>query len=153
MELSCSAAEAALTWAGEQNAGNWISHSRFTAFACKNIAARCEGMDAELAYCFGLLHDIGRYAGVCSERHLVEGYRFCMDRGWEKAAQICISHAFMIQDIHTSIGTFDVAEDDFCFMKKSSRTQSTMIMTVSCSCATHWHCLMASVFWKSVLLM
>ena len=24
----------------------------------------------------------------------------------------------MIQDIHTSIGTFDVSEDDFCFMKK-----------------------------------
>lgn len=118
MELNCSAAEAALTWAGEQNPGNWISHSRFTAFACKNIAARCEGMDEELAYCFGLLHDIGRYAGVCSERHLIEGYRFCMDRGWEKAAQICISHAFMIQDIHTSIGTFDVSEDDFCFMKK-----------------------------------
>ena len=62
--------------------------------------------------------DIGRYAGVSSERHLIDGYRFCMERGWEKAAQICISHAFMIQDIHTSIGTFDVTEEDFCFMEK-----------------------------------
>ena len=79
-------------------------------------------MDADQAYCFGLLHDIGRYAGVSSERHLIDGYRFCMEKGWEKAAQICISHAFMIQDIHTSIGTFDVTEEDFCFMEKFIKT-------------------------------
>ena len=63
-------------------------------------------------------HDIGRYAGVSSEKHLIDGYRYCMERGWEKAAQICISHAFMIQDIHTSIGKFDVSEEDYLFMKE-----------------------------------
>ena len=41
-----------------------------------------------------------------------------MERGWEKAAQICISHAFMIQDINTSIGKFDVSDNDYLFMKK-----------------------------------
>ena len=40
-----------------------------------------------------------------------------MERGWIKAAQICISHAFMIQDINTSIGAFDVTEQDYAFMK------------------------------------
>ena len=62
--------------------------------------------------------DIGRYAGVSSEKHLIDGYRYCMERGWEKAAQICISHAFMIQDIETSIGKFDVREEDYLFMKE-----------------------------------
>ena len=117
MELNCSAAENALVWAERQNPGKWAAHSRFAALACKNIASRCEDMSAELAYCFGLLHDIGRYAGVSSERHLIDGYRFCMERGWEKAAQICISHAFMIQDIRSSIGTFDVTETDFRFLE------------------------------------
>ena len=65
-----------------------------------------------------MLHDIGRYAGVTSEKHLLDGYRFCMERGWEKAAQICISHAFMIQDIGTSIGKFDVSDEEYLFMKK-----------------------------------
>ena len=74
-------------------------------------------MSPDTAYCYGLLHDIGRYAGVTSEKHLIDGYRFCMERGWEKAAQICISHAFMIQDIRTSIGTFDVTEEDYKFME------------------------------------
>ena len=34
------------------------------------------------------------------------------------AAQIWISHAFMIQEIHTSIGKFDVSEEDDHFMEK-----------------------------------
>ena len=69
-------------------------HSRFVAEACKNIASHCKDLSSGQAYIFGLLHDIGRYAGVSSERHLIDGYQYCVERGWEKAAQICISHAF-----------------------------------------------------------
>ena len=67
---------------------------------------------------FVLLHVIGRYTGGGLEFHLIDGYRYCMERGWEKAAQICISHAFMIQDIATSIGVFDVSDEDYLFMKE-----------------------------------
>ena len=87
-------------------------------FRSERIASHCRHLSSEKAYILGLLHDIGRYAGVTSERHLIDGYRYCMERGWEKAAQICISHAFMIPDIRTSIGTFDVSEEDYQFMKK-----------------------------------
>ncbi len=118
MELNKQTAELALKKASESNPGVWVDHSRYVAEACKNIAARCKGLSAEQAYLFGLLHDIGRYAGVSSEKHLIDGYRYCMERGWEKAAQICISHAFMIQDINTSIGEFDVSDDDYLFMKE-----------------------------------
>ncbi|EFE12482.1 HDOD domain-containing protein [Clostridium sp. M62/1] len=117
MELNCKTAEKELEWAGRLNPGRWIEHSRFVALACKNIAAQCEDLSSDRAYCYGLLHDIGRYAGVTSEKHLIDGYRFCMERGWEKAAQICITHAFMIQDIKTSIGTFDMSEEDYLFME------------------------------------
>ena len=72
---------------------------------------------ADTAYIYGLLHDIGRYAGVTSEKHLLDGYRYCKERGWDKAAQICISHAFMIQDVSTSIGKFDMSEDEYNFMR------------------------------------
>ena len=117
MKPDRNAAELALEWAACSNPGLWVDHSRHVARACENIALRCAGMDAERAYVLGLLHDIGRYAGVSSERHLIDGYRCCMERGWDKAAQICISHAFMIQDIETSIGTFDMSEEDYLFMK------------------------------------
>ena len=116
MKLSCATAEKALEEAYASNPGPWANHSRYVALACRNIAERCPHLDADTAYIYGLLHDIGRYAGVTSERHLIDGYRYCMERGWDKAAQICISHAFMVKDINSSIGVFDMPPEDKEFM-------------------------------------
>ena len=113
-----SCAEKALEEAHTANPGPWADHSRYVAKACENIAKRCPHLDAEAAYIYGILHDVGRYAGISSERHLIDGYRYCMNRGWEKAAQICISHAFMIQDIDTSIGVFDMTMEDEAFLRQ-----------------------------------
>ena len=118
MTMDCNAAEAALCAALQSNPGPWGDHSRYVAQACEVIAYYCGGLDPNDAYCYGLLHDIGRYAGVSSERHLIDGYTYCMARGWEKAAQICISHAFVIQDISASIGAFDVTKEEYEFMEK-----------------------------------
>lgn len=116
--LDCKTAELELEKASKLNPGPWTDHSRYVALACRNIAAKCGELSEEKAYIFGLLHDIGRYAGVTSEKHLLDGYRYCMEQGWKKAAQICISHAFMIQDIATSIGKFDMSEEEYQFMKQ-----------------------------------
>ena len=116
MELTKYYAETALEEAIKLNSGPWADHTKYVAMACENIAKRCPNMDNERAYIYGLLHDIGRYAGVTSEKHLLDGYQYCIERGWEKAAQICISHAFMIQDIETSIGVFDMSPEDKSFM-------------------------------------
>lgn len=116
MLLTRAIAETALEEAYRANPGPWADHSRYVALACRNIAARCPDLDEEEAYLYGLLHDIGRYAGVTSERHLLDGYRYCKARGWDKAAQICISHAFMVKDIASSIGVFDMPPEDTEFM-------------------------------------
>ena len=116
MLLTRFTAQKALEEAYAANPGPWADHSRYVALACQNIASRCPHLDMDEAYLYGLLHDIGRHAGVTSERHLIDGYRYCMERGWTKAAQICISHAFMIQDIASSIGVFDMPEEDKDFM-------------------------------------
>ena len=68
MKLDRKRAELELERAGKLNPGKWTDHSRYTAQACENIAARCDGMSPDTAYCYGLLHDIGRYAGVTSRR-------------------------------------------------------------------------------------
>lgn len=117
MLLSRYTAEQALEEAGRSNPGPWVNHSRYVAQACRNIAARCPRLDADEAYIYGILHDIGRHAGVTSERHLIDGYRYCMARGWVKAAQICISHAFMVKTIDSSIGIFDMPPEDKEFMR------------------------------------
>lgn len=118
MVLNREIAEKALEDASKLNPGPWVDHSKYVALACQNIASRCPHLDVEMAYVYGILHDIGRYAGITSEKHLIDGYRYCMENGWEKAAQICISHAFMIKDISTSIGVFDMSSEDKAFMEK-----------------------------------
>ena len=117
MQMNRAAAEHTLEKALIANPGPWGDHSRYTALACERIAHKCPDLSPEDAYCYGLLHDIGRHAGVTGEKHLIDGYRYCMSCGWEKAAQICITHAFMIQNIDSSIGRFDVLDGEYQFMK------------------------------------
>ena len=83
MELTRTIAENALAEAERLNPGPWAEHSRYVAVVCRYIARRCLELDQDLAYIYDLLHDIGRYAGVTSERHLIDGYRYCMERDWE----------------------------------------------------------------------
>ena len=53
-----------LEQAHEANPGPWADHSRYVAQACYLIAQHCPNLDAEKAYLYGLLHDIGRYAFI-----------------------------------------------------------------------------------------
>jgi len=95
------------------NPGLWKQHSEFVALACKNIAEHCENIDSNTAYILGLLHDVGRRVGRVSERHMIAGYQYCMEQGWDKVAKICITHSFMIQDIHSAIGKWDVTKEEY----------------------------------------
>ncbi|HQL33482.1 MAG TPA: HDOD domain-containing protein [Treponemataceae bacterium] len=112
------AAEAELEAAGLLNPGPWIDHSRWCARACERIAHAVPGMDAEKAYCLGLMHDIGRRVGRCKERHMLEGHRYCAERGWTDAARICITHSFMIKDVSSSLGGWDMDEQDYRYMER-----------------------------------
>lgn len=102
-----------LKQAEELNSGLWIQHSEFVALACKSIAKHCTNLDSNKAYILGLLHDIGRRVGVVSERHTIAGYQYCMEQGWEEVARICVTHSFMIQDINSAIGKWDVTKEEY----------------------------------------
>jgi HD-like signal output (HDOD) protein len=41
-----------------------VEHSINTGLAARNIAEKIPGMDSEKAYILGILHDIGRRAGI-----------------------------------------------------------------------------------------
>lgn len=112
MMLTREIAEKTLEWALERNPGPWGDHSRYVAKGCRIVAERC-GLDPEAAYLCGLLHDIGRYPGVTGIRHMYDGYRFCMDRGWEKQARVCLTHGYLIrEDVSAIIGSDDLTEEE-----------------------------------------
>ena len=113
MQLTKAIAEQCLKEAGIKNPGPWTDHSRYVAQACQIIASHCDNLNEDDAYCYGLLHDIGRYVGVTKERHMLDGYTYCKERGWDKAAQIALDHAFMLHDIKTSISDFDMTDAEY----------------------------------------
>jgi hypothetical protein len=110
-------AEKALDEGARLNPGPWVDHSRNVARACRYIGERC-GMDADKAYVLGLLHDIGRSAGRYHMRHALDGYRYCMEKGWADAAKICMTHSYKIQDVDAEIGNRDVTPEEYAFMKE-----------------------------------
>ena len=82
--------------AEKMNPGPWVKHSINVGIAARNIAERIPGMDAQKAYIVGLLHDIGRRVGIVDiPTHIYEGFRYCMGKGWDEAARICMTHSYL----------------------------------------------------------
>ena len=89
-------AEKELYIASELNPGPWVKHSINVGIAARNIAEKIPGMDPEKAYIVGVLHDIGRRVGIVNiPKHVYEGYKFCMEKGWDEAARICMTHSYI----------------------------------------------------------
>lgn len=99
--------------AGELNPGPWVKHSENVGLAAKNIAHMVPELDENKAYILGLLHDIGRRVGVVNiPKHVYEGYKYCMGKGWDDAARICMTHSyvFMKDEFNYEPETFEERE-------------------------------------------
>ena len=100
------------------NPGQWIQHSYFAAKAAEAIAKHHPTLDHDTAFVLGYLHDIGRIAGVTDMRHIFDGYTFLMERGFDKAAQICLTHSFPIKDIRHVAAKWDCSREELEFLKE-----------------------------------
>ena len=105
------AAEQMLEEAEQKSPGLWGKHSRNVALAAQNIAEFCPQLDAEKAYILGLLHDIGRIDGSTGMQHTLDGYRYCMLKGFSQAAQICLTHSFPNKNIDEAQGQWERGKD------------------------------------------
>lgn len=89
-------------------------HSLTVAGCAFAIASYCSDLDAEKAFVLGLLHDYGRI--ICDESrfHGLTGYQLLKEKGYEQAAQICLTHTFLIQNFsasdYASYNQQDIAE-------------------------------------------
>ena len=85
-----------LKLAEDLNPGPWVKHSINVGIAARNIAEKVSGLNPEKAYIVGMLHDIGRRVGVVDiPTHIYEGYRYCMEKGWDEAARVCMTHSYL----------------------------------------------------------
>lgn len=107
--------------AGRLNPGPWIHHSMNVGLAAKNIAEKVSGMDSEKAHILGLLHDIGRRVGVVDiPTHICEGYKYCMEKGWNEVAKICMTHSYLL------------LKDEFCYEPKTEHEKVIKSFIMNC---------------------
>ena len=99
------------------NPGPWEQHSLVAAENARLIAEKVPGMDPEKAYVLGLLHDIGRRAGVTGMRHLIDGYDYMMSLDQPELATICLTHSFASQNIEYYEGKHDCSPEQKAFIK------------------------------------
>lgn len=97
------------------NPGLWEQHSLSVAQNAKLIAQKC-GMNSDSAYVFGLMHDIGRRAGVKGILHIFDGYDYMISMGQPEIARICLTHSFPIKDISSFSGKYDCTDAQMDFL-------------------------------------
>lgn len=107
-----------IKYAEEKNPGEWISHSYNVAKAAKSIASQCPDLDGDIAYILGLLHDIGRYEGRVQMHHSVSGYDFLINKGYDAAARIALTHSFILPDIKSYAGKADCTDAELTFVEE-----------------------------------
>jgi hypothetical protein len=111
-------AESYLDVAAKMNPGKWENHSRNAAQAAFLFANRIDGLDPDIAYIMGLLHDIGRRAGVADLKHSLDGWRFMMAEGFPDVARICITHSFLAQDVSQAEMNWDGTPEELQWVEK-----------------------------------
>lgn len=112
-------AEKLLREAEQCNPGPWGNHSRVAAHCAERIAEASADLDAEKAYVFGLLHDIGRKFGVRHLGHVSDGYSYMMSLGYDEVAKICLTHSFPNRTIDEYVGKFDTSDVELELIRTS----------------------------------
>jgi HD superfamily phosphodiesterase len=87
--------------------GPWVDHSINVGKAAMLIAEKCKDIDPDTALVLGMLHDIGYRYGHVDIKHILYGYNFAMEKGYDKLARICLTHSFNCHDIRASLGNWD----------------------------------------------
>ena len=106
-----------------RNPGKWGAHSDSVANNARLIAEKTGTLDPRKAWILGLMHDIGRRAGVTGMAHTLDGYDYMMALGEPEIARVCLTHSFPVRDIGTFFGKVDVTPErvEFldCFLKET----------------------------------
>ena len=100
------------------NPGPWEQHSLSVAENARLIALHVPGMDAERAYISGLMHDIGRRAGVTGIRHIFDGYDYLNAMNEPELARICLTHSYPLHDAHSFFGKIDCTPEQMQFLEE-----------------------------------
>lgn len=101
-------AEQILSEAEQLNPGLWVAHSRNVAECAEAIACHCN-MNPDKAYALGLLHDVGRRAGIGQLRHVYFGWKHMNELGYPAVAKVCLTHSYNTHRFEDDMAKMDVS--------------------------------------------
>lgn len=99
----------------KENTGRWIIHSHIVGKTAEKIAKEI-GLDPEIAYACGTLHDIGKGYGHEDMAHMMEGYRALRFDSYFFPANIALSHGFVTDEIESYHGENNLSDRDSEFL-------------------------------------
>jgi putative nucleotidyltransferase with HDIG domain len=98
------------------NMGKWVGHSYLIGRTARNIAEEL-GLDPDIAYTCGALHDIGKYDKEKGARHIVYGFEILREESYFFPARIAITHSFIIKDVKSYIGKMNISQKEINFIE------------------------------------
>lgn len=103
-------AERLLTEAESLNPGLWVAHSRNVAKCAEVIASHCN-LNPEKAYILGLLHDVGRRAGIGQLKHVYYGWKHMNELGYPTVAKVCLTHSYNTHRFEDDMAKIEVSPE------------------------------------------
>jgi hypothetical protein len=94
-----------------------LLHSLNVSKAAEANASYHPALDPGAAFVLGCLHDIGRRAGITEMRHVIDGSNFLLERGFDDAARICLTHSFPILNVEAAFGGWGCTKEEYCFVR------------------------------------
>ncbi|WP_299035497.1 HD domain-containing protein [uncultured Anaerococcus sp.] len=96
--------------------GDWIIHSHIIGKTSEKIAKEI-GLDPEIAYAAGALHDLGKGHGFKDLAHMMEGYRILRFESYFHPARIALGHGFVTDDFNSYHGDKNISHRDEEFLR------------------------------------
>lgn len=98
------------------NFGKWVKHSYLIGKTAKNMAEEL-GLDPDIAYAVGCLHDVGKYDKKKGARHIIRGFEILRSETYFFPARIAMTHSFLIKDVDSYSGKMNIKEKDKKFIE------------------------------------
>lgn len=104
----------------KKNPGSWIIHAHLVGKTCEKIAKEI-GLDPDIAYACGYLHNIGESSGYEGMRALMEAFRLLRSESYFFPARIALGYSFVDNDINLFGGDINISPRDLEIIKNFLR--------------------------------
>lgn len=94
----------------ENNPGDWVLHLWVIGKTAANMANEL-GLDQDIAFACGALHDIGKSTSAKEAAHFYEGYKLLRQDSYFFPARIALSHSFQIKNVDAYVGEWNISDD------------------------------------------